>query len=220
MTLLRGAIRRREKCSILTVLNLYRPDHSSELDNYSGPNGWLSDMQGRYYMAIAGLDQIVPILQSNSAVLRIYSRQKPSLQNDHSVEYAECLPAKRRCSRAVKNECDAVILAYQFHATMHQDLYRTHFASKLPEYLGLGMPVIIAGPPDATGVAWGLENPTAAVTICNLNEENWKRPINRLIRDAEFRESLAREAVSIGNQYFDPTKIERNFRELIMGCIS
>jgi len=49
---------------------------------------------------------------------------------------------------------DAMILPYLNPAGPYELLYRTHFPSKLTEYLALGIPVIVSGPDFATGVRW------------------------------------------------------------------
>jgi hypothetical protein len=47
-----------------------------------------------------------------------------------------------------------MILPYMNPAGSNELLYRTHFPSKLTEYLALGMPVVVSGPEEATGVRY------------------------------------------------------------------
>lgn len=56
--------------------------------------------------------------------------------------------------RTMQERADVMILPYANPAGPHELLYRTHFPSKLTEYLALGMPVIVSGPEFATGVKW------------------------------------------------------------------
>jgi glycosyltransferase involved in cell wall biosynthesis len=111
--------------------------------------------------------------------------------------------------RIIQTECDAVILPYSTSAGMLETLYRHHFPSKLPEYLALGMPVIVTGPDYATGVKWGLAHPEAAATATRF--EDVERLLARLRDDADWRVSLARGAFRDGDTDFNPVRIREEF---------
>jgi len=152
---------------------------------------------------------ILPALKSADAVLRVYSPAAPAGLGEY-LEYAGFLPAPMQTWERIKNECDAVLLPYawpeQFRA-----LYETHFPSKLTEYLGLGMPVLISGPAYAAGVAWGLRHPLAALTVSDPSEEAMRAACVRLRNDAALRMSLASEGVHAGNEEFGPIGIRNQF---------
>ena len=66
----------------------------------------------------------------------------------------------------VKAECDAVLLPYSLDPADHAaSVYATHFPSKLTEYVALGMPVVVVGPPAATGVRWAARHPDAVALV-------------------------------------------------------
>jgi hypothetical protein len=56
--------------------------------------------------------------------------------------------------RTMQERADVMILPYSNPSRGNELLYRTHFPSKLTEYLALGMPVIVSGPEEATGVRY------------------------------------------------------------------
>ena len=142
--------------------------------------------------------------------LRIYSVHPPDFVRD-DVEYAGPSITPEEVWEKVKAECDAVILPYVGPDLDHQVIYRTHFPSKLPEYLALGMPVIITGPYDATGMKWGMTHPRACISIETGPTERWQTELTRLRDDAEYRLALAQGAADASGQELDPERIENGF---------
>lgn len=163
------------------------------------------------------LDELAPVFAKHGATLRIYSRRTPTLKHHRLVEYAGSFEPEEVWS-PVKRECDVLLVAYSFDPASHQTLYRSHFPSKLPEYLALAMPVIITGPEYATGVIWGLNNPTAVITICHSDESRWSDTIRQLINSSELRMDLGSAALAAGRRDFNPAKIDQAFQELVSGC--
>jgi glycosyltransferase involved in cell wall biosynthesis len=174
--------------------------------------------EGRLTIAYAGslsygygeaVRNLLPALQSAGAVLRVYAPTAPADLGEH-LEYAGYSPAPMQTWERIKDECDAVLLPYAWPEHF-RTLYETHFPSKLTEYLGLGMPLLISGPAYAAGVAWGLRHPRAAVTVSNPREEAMRAACVRLRDDAALRMSLATEGVHAGNEEFDPIGIRNQF---------
>ncbi len=156
--------------------------------------------------------ELVPLLREARTTLRVYGGSLPAdgcedvLVNMGRINTPELLWER------VKEECDAVLLPYCFPNHGHQDLYRTHFPSKLPEYLALGMPVVVAGPEHATGVKWGLKNPEACVSITAQSGHSWQAALAQLRDDPVLRVKLATNAVQAGNRAFDPAAIREFFQ--------
>ena len=146
--------------------------------------------------------------------------------------------------REIQQTCDAVILPYANPAGEQEMLYRTHFPSKLTEYLALGMPVIVSGPGLATGVRWALgemreargkrqeagdgkenferghfdilkRSPNGAIP-CTSRQE-LVAVLQGLREDGALREELARRAVEAGKRDFDPVAIRVRFWEILRG---
>ncbi len=126
------------------------------------------------------------------------------------VDFRGFAPAAEAWS-AVKAECDAVILPYPNPAGKLERLYRFHFPSKLPEYLALGMPVIVTGPQYATGVAWALRNPGSSMVWTGTEPGEFGRQLVKLRDDAERRLLLAEGGLKAGAVAFDPVLIEADF---------
>jgi glycosyltransferase involved in cell wall biosynthesis len=161
------------------------------------------------------LAELVPILRESGIIIHVYGGSLPSVDcGDVVVNMGRISPPEHLWER-VKTECDAVLLPYCYANHGHQELYRTHFPSKLPEYLALGMPVIISGPDYATGVRWGLQNPAACLVINDREGHQWKSELVRLRDDPNLRMQLSINAVEAGNRDFEPTAIRTKFQKII-----
>lgn len=125
-------------------------------------------------------------------------------------DYRGYVPAAQAW-REVQSHCDAVILPYPHLPGHFERLYRHHFPSKLPDYLALGMPVIVTGPDYATGVRWAQRNPAAAVTWYS-SEAGGIVPVLEALRNTpERRVALAEQAYAAGQRDFDPVAIRHTF---------
>jgi glycosyltransferase involved in cell wall biosynthesis len=153
--------------------------------------------------------QLMPALTPLGVRLRIYSRDPLSEPVGGVVHQGRARTPEEIWDK-VKAECDAVWLPYSYSAR-YEALYRTHFPSKLPEYLALGMPVLISGPAYATGVRWGERHGGAALTVSGDSEKALQSAVIRLRDDASIRVKLATEALIAGNDEFDPAAIRTLF---------
>lgn len=116
----------------------------------------------------------------------------------------------------VKRECDAVILPYPARPDNKMaNLYSYHFPSKLPEYLALGMPVIVSGPPYATGVKWARRCPNAVAIPTDNSLSALISELRDLTRNADRRAALAEAGWYAGQAEFDPHAI----RSVFMACL-
>lgn len=161
--------------------------------------------------------QVMPALASNGVRLRIYSRDTIPEPID-GTEHLGGFPTTDELWARVKNECDAVWLPYS-HDAHFEPLYRTHFPSKLTEYMALGMPVLISGPRYATGVRWGLSHPTAALTVADESIDDLRRAAAQLRDDAPARTQLARESRG-GDRDFDPALIRDLFLRVLSNVVT
>lgn len=149
----------------------------------------------------------MPALAASQVRLRIYSHD-PMGQSIPGVEHLGGFPAAEVWER-VKRECDVVWLPYSNHKHF-QPLYRTHFPSKLTEYMALGMPVLITGPAHATGVKWGVRHPGSAITVADATVEDAVRATGRLRTDANLRTAIAVDSRASDTE-FDPQAIRQLF---------
>jgi len=161
------------------------------------------------------LAEMLPLFEQTGSTLRIYSRDRLSTTSS-AVQFLGYAPAEDTWRR-IQTECDAVILPYAFNDAANELLYRTHYPSKLPEYLSLGMPVIVVGPTYAAGVQWAKNNPDAALVVDSDCKTAWAEPLRRLRESADLRVELSNRAVLCGNRDFDPVKIRESFISGLLG---
>lgn len=169
------------------------------------------------YGYLYAIQEILPALRRAGVSLRVYSSQITDL--GEGVTYAGFSSSPLETWERIKAECDAVLMPYSWLKEF-QALYETHFPSKLPEYLALGMPLFIVGPSYAAGVAWGLAHPGAAVTVNVQSEAEIVAACLRLRDDSALRTTLSREAIKLGQKEFDPGTIRQKFLQTIINASS
>jgi hypothetical protein len=159
--------------------------------------------------------ELVPLLREAGARVRVYGGNLPTAGYSDVLLNQGRLATPEEAFARIKDECDAVLLPYCFPNHGHENVYRTHFPSKLPEYLALGMPVIVAGPSYAAGVRWAIRNPDSCVVLTQQDGEEWINALTLLRRDGALRFRLSRTSVAAGNRDFDPIRIRSFFEETI-----
>jgi hypothetical protein len=158
-----------------------------------------------------GIAAILNTLDNTGARLNVYTKDQHNLLNHPRIVNRGFLPRKQFW-RTVQAECDAVIVPYAFSGTMTR-VYRTHFPSKLSEYCWIGVPILIVGPEDATGVRWGQRHPEAALTA--TSPEGLAPLLEKLLSDGLLRASLASGGAALARIEFDPIRIRRQFIGLL-----
>ena len=183
------------------------------LDLRSPPNltvGFVGNVNYGYGKALVDL---LPSFEQSGARLRIWSQppgeECKELAENPSVQIEGFLPSPD-VWELVKQGCDAVILPYSNKEKM-KHLYSFHFPSKLPEYLALGMPVIVTGPEYATGYRWVQRYPEAAVTTETCDPDKLGPILKKLATNGELRSKLAQGASKVAEAEFDPVKIRAEF---------
>jgi hypothetical protein len=160
-----------------------------------------------------GLLAICDALASTRTTLNIYTRDQHCLV-DHPQIVNRGFFTPDRLWPNVQSECDGVLLPYAFEGQMMR-VYRTHFPTKLSEYCWLGMPMVIIGPEDATGVRWGRHHSEAALTATNPSPAVLGPMLEQLREDGEMRTRMASEGAAIARTDFDPIRIRRRFIDLV-----
>ncbi len=173
---------------------------------------------GLSYGYAEGIRAILPALKEARVTLRMYSIRSREVFGD-DVEHAGFAPSPQHTWERIKEECDAVLLPYCWQPAFRR-LYEAHFPSKLPEYLALGMPILIIGPAYAAGVAWGLKHPHAALTVSEPSKESISAACVRLRDNAHLRDALAAGAIEAGGKEFDPVAIRGRFVERLKEVVS
>jgi glycosyltransferase involved in cell wall biosynthesis len=159
--------------------------------------------------------RLLPAFRSSGSRLIAYSHP-PGSSCVGLLDARDCLELRGfvphyEAWRAVKSDCDVVILPYPNPAGAMERLYRHHFPSKLPEYLALGMPVLVTGPEYATGVRWALRHPASIATYSDTDVVGLSDLLVRLRDDSDLRLRLAEGGFGSGNEEFDPIRIKASF---------
>jgi len=115
----------------------------------------------------------------------------------------------------IKDSCDALIFPYLDPPGAMERMYSIHFPSKLPEYLAVGMPIVMVGPDCATGARWAKRHPSAVLTLDSQAPEAWPGQFQRLAAEADLRCRLGSEALKAGAKDFDPVAIRSHFLALL-----
>lgn len=116
---------------------------------------------------------------------------------------------------SVRAEADALILPYDIPSGAHQELYSTHFPSKLTEYTQQKLPVIISGPKEATGVQWGLSHPNSSIILNSYKKGEWIEKIKPIINNLELQTELAENIYKYGQEDFSSKILIRKFHTLM-----
>lgn len=180
-----------------------------------GPNLTLGYAGGLGYGYGEQIHAILPILERSGVRLRIYSRD--DFRHDSSaLEYAGYAPPEETWER-IKTQCDATLLVYTW-SPVYRDLYQTHFPSKLPEYVALGLPMLVVGPGYAAGVAWSIQHPGTALVVTDPAETALAEALQSLY-DPEVRRRLVTESFAAGDAEFSPAKIRDAFYAAILRAL-
>lgn len=115
-----------------------------------------------------GINEIIDILERTNTTLRIYRNIDKDITKSSAIEFAGYANTPEETWLKIIEECDAVILPYS-QSKKFEKLYRTHFPSKLAEYVALQMPIIVCGPDYANGMKWSkTKNGILAGSIIDL----------------------------------------------------
>lgn len=156
-----------------------------------------------------GLKASLGALESADAEVHLFTRDQHCLI-DHPRIVNRGFLAPERLWPAVQETCDALLLPYAFDGSMLR-VYRTHFPTKLSEYCWVGMPIVVAGPEDATGVRWARRHPEAATAAGSPAPNDLGRALAELRTGGARRSSMAEAAAHIARAEFDPKVIREQF---------
>jgi glycosyltransferase involved in cell wall biosynthesis len=103
-------------------------------------------------------------------------------------------PSPAAAWRALLERCDVLLQPYLDPPGTHAQQYRTHFPSKLGDALSLGLPLLITGPRDASGVAWCAAQGACAWHVDDPSPAALTSALERLRDDPALRVELATRA--------------------------
>ncbi len=169
-----------------------------------------------------GILQMLPALRARSVRLITYGRPpagaaEPLLDAGEFCELRGFVPSADAWE-GLKRDSDAVWLPYPDLGGQMEQLYRHHFPSKLPEYLALGMPVLVTGPAYTTGMRWARRH--LGAELCAGNIADFTDLLQRLATQAARRMQLATVCLEAGRRDFDPGRITAEFHAHLAGAVA
>lgn len=79
----------------------------------------------------------------------------------------------------------------------------TLFPSKLADYTGIGLPILIWGPPYSSAARWAAQNPGAALLFSGRDPKPIGDAIRRLTEDVSYARQFAEGAIHTGQRFFE-----------------
>jgi hypothetical protein len=160
------------------------------------------------------LQRLVPAFERTGSVLNFYGQKirgfpiSPAVVDRGSWSIDELWPV-------VQQECDALLLPYPGGGWL-ENVFRTHFPTKLSEYLWQGMPVIVTGPAYATGLRWAADHRDGCIALTDPTIDEFCVALGSLRDDADRRVALGRGAADLARRYFEPQAVRTKFREFLV----
>jgi glycosyltransferase involved in cell wall biosynthesis len=155
------------------------------------------------------MQRLMPAFEQTGSKLHFYGQETSDLPRSSALINRGLLPIDRLWA-VVQAECDVLLLPYPGGGWL-ENVFRTHFPTKLSEYMWQGMPVMITGPAYATGLLWGLDHPKACVALVAPTCEEMAAQLVALRDDPVERERLGMAALTSAKTEFDPVKIREQF---------
>jgi glycosyltransferase involved in cell wall biosynthesis len=162
------------------------------------------------------LQRLIPAFEQTGSRLNFYGPATRELPQSPALVNRGVWPIDSLWS-TVQSECDALILPYPGEGWL-ENVFRTHFPTKLSEYMWQGMPVIFTGPPYATGLRWGLDHAEACISLVQPTCEEMASSLGALRDNANERIRLGEEALAAARGEFDPTRIRGQFWRLLQAA--
>jgi hypothetical protein len=158
---------------------------------------------------------LVPVLRATNSRMELFgptpSGKLRTLLDETDVLYFHGYsPTPEEAWSKLIERCDALILPYLNPPGEHHLQYQTHFPSKLGDMLSTGLPLLVCGPPDASGVSWFEQALDAAGIMTSTKASDLVTLIEKLRDDNEFRVRLATRAQEY-SQKFDANGIQNSF---------
>lgn len=159
------------------------------------------------------MQRLMHAFEETGSKLHFYGQETCDLPRSPALINRGLFPIEKLWG-AVQSECDALLLPYPGDGWL-ENVFRTHFPTKLSEYIWQGMPVIMTGPPYATGLRWGIDHPQACIALVEPSVADMAETLRRLRDDADVRARLGAAALTAGEAEFDPKKIREKFWGLL-----
>ena len=183
------------------------PDHCSRLKTPGRLT--LGYAGGMHYGYGEQLLQMLPVLRATGTRLEVFGPPPAgavaALQEATDlIEFHGYISPPEEAWRRLIDRCDAVLQPYLDPPGGHARQYRTHFPSKLGDALSLGLPLLITGPADASGVAWCREHGDCALHVAGPAPKALQAALERLRDEPQLRLELANRGQSAAAAFSAP----------------
>jgi hypothetical protein len=128
--------------------------------------------------------------------------------DDPRVELCGLLRSEDLITR-LRDEVDALFVPMSFDKVDKPNMEMA-FPSKLADYTGIGLPLLIYGPAYCSAVRWANDNPGVAEVVQSEDRSLLTLAIQRLA-DASTRVALGARALQTGRRYFEQGVAQRIF---------
>jgi glycosyltransferase involved in cell wall biosynthesis len=154
---------------------------------------------------VSALQRLARSLESLNGRLLIYGPLSMEIAianrlHAANIELAGPFPAKR-LMHALRERADVLFVPMSFNAEDHINMQMS-FPSKLADYSGVGLPLLIYGPPNCSAARWAAENHGVAEVVTEESEAALIAALRRLASDPSHRISLAQKALTVGETMF------------------
>jgi len=173
----------------------------------SGLTGVFAGTVGGYANALAALARQLARVGGKLILYGSLSRAEaaPLGLDLSNVEFPGLVSAKALRERCQK-EADFLYVPMSFGESARVNM-RLSFPSKLADYTEMGLPLLIYGPKYCSAVQWARKHPGVAEVVDTENDEELLQAVKRL-SDPRTRDTLAEEALRIGDLYFSHSRAE------------
>lgn len=175
---------------------------------------------GLHYGYGEQLLQMLPALRSTGSRLEIFGHPPAGRVSDLAkatdvLTFHPYASQPEKTWRKLLERCDVVLQPYLLPPDQHRQQYQTHFPSKLGDCLTLGLPLLITGPSDASGVVWCLAHPGSALVVSDSGTETLVLALRRLQEEPELRVRLAETAQRVADAFSAETISSQLMRRLL-----
>jgi hypothetical protein len=116
----------------------------------------------------------------------------------------------------MRGEADALFVPMSFEDADRANM-RISFPSKLTDYTGAGLPLLICGPEGCSAIRWARENPGVAEVVSEETEEALVAAVTRLANEPPYRLALATKAMAVGETMFSHAVAARLLMRALQG---
>ncbi len=153
-----------------------------------------------YGQGFEALDEIAVALRAKGHRLIVYSPSTPATLRPRALELRAPLPSADLV-RTLHKEADILLLLTSF-APENREVVSTLFPSKMVDYTGAAVPVLVAAPEYACIVDYLRRRPHAGHLVTSDRGADVLAAVEELVADASKRQALARGAVAAGLKNF------------------